>query len=120
MADPESYLLHDGEIPVWFTYPKPYLRMLRQDLVNLRPWKILEKDAVQVRSSLLERLYPKRVLMPFAARQDNDDIACWFKEGGESVIVIHAFAVPGWEVVKEYPTTRDWFQDAVQETIWWE
>jgi len=44
----------------------------------------------------LQERYPGRMLVAFARREDNDDVACWEAGGGGKVIVIHDFASDGW------------------------
>lgn len=40
--------------------------------------------------------YPGRSLVPFACRQDNDDVACWdLDQGRGRVVIVHDFKSPG-------------------------
>lgn len=54
--------------------------------------------------------------MPFATRQDNDDIACW-DVGIGRVVVVHDFASAGYEHVAEFDTFYAWFQQAVEDFV---
>ena len=68
-------------------------------------------------STVMGILYPQRKLIPFARRDDGDDIAC-FEVGKENrVQIIHDFASAGYEQRKEYECFWDWFRDAVEEMI---
>jgi hypothetical protein len=70
-------------------------------LTNLEPWWIITGDLLRDRHVELLRRYPQRALVPFARRQDNDDVACWDVSTGK-VIVIHDFASPGSETRGEF------------------
>ena len=61
--------------------------------------------------------YPNRKLIPFARRDDNDDIACFEVEEGEKVQIIHDFASEGYEQRNEYNDFWDWLKDAIDEMI---
>lgn len=61
--------------------------------------------------------YPNRKLIPFARRDDNDDIACFEVEKGEKVQIIHDFASEGYEQRNEYNDFWDWLKDAIDEMI---
>lgn len=51
--------------------------------------------------------HPNRCLIPFAKRDDNDDIACFELGKGESVIIIHDFASHGFEDRYTTPSVPD-------------
>ncbi|CUP87219.1 hypothetical protein BH721_03430 [Clostridium baratii] len=53
----------------------------------------------------------------FAKRDDNDDIACFELDKGESVQIIHDFASIGYEQRKEYNDFWDWLEEAIKEMI---
>ena len=61
--------------------------------------------------------YPNRKLIPFARRDDNDDIACFEVGKGEKVQIIHDFASEGYEQRNEYNDFWDWLKDAIDEMI---
>lgn len=114
------HLLPDGERAAWVVYPRAFLRIVEQGLIDLTPWHILEASQAVVSFEGLARRYPSRDLFPFAYRQDNDDIACWSKDSGETVFIIHDFASPGWENSGVFDDVWSWFRDAVEESIDWE
>ena len=64
----------------------------------------------------LRNRYPDRLLVPFAVRQDNDDVACWDIDQG-NVAVVHDFASPGWERRGEFPGFYDWLRQAIEDLI---
>lgn len=64
--------------------------------------------------------YPNRQLFPFAFRQDCDDVACWAKDCGEKVFIVHDFASPGWEDDRQFDDVWSWFRAAVDDTVSWE
>src|SRR5688500_8899490 len=89
-------LLSDAELPEGFSYPGEFLRAVRLGLVNLEPWTIVDGEHLRRRFAGLRERYPTRTLVPFAERQDNDDVACWDADHG-GVTIVHDFASPGWE-----------------------
>jgi hypothetical protein len=64
----------------------------------------------------LAELYPEDVFVPFAYRQDNDDRACWESKAGK-VIIVHAFAGPGWHRQGEFKNFYSWFRQAIEDLI---
>lgn len=116
----DQFILPAGERPDWVEYPQSFHRILRQSLVDLTPWHIMEARRVSTHFRGLSARYPSRALFPFACRQDNDDVACWSKGEGEKVLIIHDFASPGWEDSGSFEDVWSWFRHAVEETIDWE
>lgn len=115
MAD----LLSIDDLPDGFRYPRAFVRLVELDLTSLEPWWILEGDQLRRRSEGLRERYPNRTLTPFAARQDNDDVACW--DGAAArVVVIHDFASPGWEEHAEFDNFAAWLRAAVEDFLDWE
>jgi hypothetical protein len=110
-------LLDSGSAPPWFRYPKDFLRVVRQNLIDLTPWYLMKRADVLVRMDGLRQRYPDRQLVPFARRDDNDDIACWAKNEGEKVFLIHDFASPGHEQRRVFPDFWSWFKTAIDEMI---
>ena len=87
------------------------------NLVDLDLWYLMNKEQVEIRIKGLKDRYPQRKLIPFARRDDGDDIAC-FEVGKENrVQIIHDFASAGYEQRKEHECFWDWFRDAVEEMI---
>jgi len=89
-------LLRADELPTGFTYPGAFLRAVGRGLTDLGPWWVLRGDQLRSRMRGLQERYPGRMLVAFARREDNDDVACWEAGGGGKVIVIHDFASDGW------------------------
>src|SRR5512142_2968684 len=100
------------ELPPWFTYPDEFLRAVRQCLVDLTPWHVMERDAVLARMEGLRHRYTERELVPFARRQDNDDVACWERDRMAAVVVIHDFSSAGSETRAVYGDLWSWFRVA--------
>ena len=86
-------LLTSSDLPPGFLYPHSFLKVVDFGLINLEPWYILEGERLNQRFRGLQLRYPTRVLVPFAERQDNDDVACWEPTvGKEVVMVVHDYA----------------------------
>ena len=115
-----EFLLPADERPSWMEYPHSFCRLVDQGLVQITPWHILKREQALVRFNGLVRRYPSRALFPFAYRQGNDDVACWAKDMGEKVFIIHDFASPGFEDEACFDDVWSWFRSAVEETIGWD
>ena len=111
-----SKLLLEEEKPAWFNYPDGFLRMINQNLVNFDPWIVLFDDRLRFRYDGLQERFPRRELVPFARRFDNDDIACWEKDR-VGIVIIHDYASAGWEQGKEFDSLWDWLREALETTI---
>lgn len=96
--------------------------MVELELTQLEPWYFLGAEELSlVRAGLVVR-YPLRDLLPFARRQDSDDVACFDLEarrGDPGVLLIHDHAEPGWELGGELASFWDWFRQAVEDLITW-
>lgn len=113
-------ILEQHELPTWFTYPEEYLRLVEQNVIDLTPWHILDRDEAVRRMDGIRKRYAKRELVPFAIRQDNSWVACWEKSVPGRVLVINDFASEGWESVKEHNTFWEWFRSACEDMIGFE
>ncbi|GHF35346.1 hypothetical protein GCM10010218_15720 [Streptomyces mashuensis] len=109
-------LLVAAELPEGFTYPPQFIRVVELGLTNLEPWWILDGEQLRGRVRGLRERYPKRKLVPFARREDNDDVACWDLEHGD-VVIIHDFASAGWEQSRRFAHFNDWLRRAVEDLI---
>jgi hypothetical protein len=89
-------LLSIADLPEGFGYPLEFVRVVELGLTQLEPWWVLEGDRLRTRYRGLRERYPSRTLVPFALRQDCDDVAC-FELNRPGVVIIHDFASPGWE-----------------------
>lgn len=65
----------------------------------------------------LKKRYPTRMLVPFARRIDNDNIACWDLDKAGRVSIIHDFASPGWEQEAELEDFYGWLRQAIEDLI---
>lgn len=111
-------LLGGGDLPDGFEYPREFLRVVNLRLLDLEPWLILEGEQLLARHHGLSERFPDRLLVPFARRQDNDDIACWdLGQQDCGVAIVHDFASPGWERRAEYPDFNSWLRQAVEDLI---
>lgn len=77
----------------------------------------MNRDHAILRNNGLKKRYPGRVLIPFANKGDNDDIACFELGKGEEVQIIHDFASQGFEQRGVYNNFWNWFKSAVNEMI---
>jgi hypothetical protein len=110
-------ILTDKELPKWFYYPKQFIKIVDLGLINIEPWTILMDEQLHNRFIGLQKRYPGRSLIPFARREDNDDVACWEKDQGEMVVIVHDFATPGYEDRGRFDNFWDWFRVAIEDMI---
>ena len=89
-------LLEDLDLD--FQYPSSLIRVTEQGLINLEPWHIMDRELASTRlAGLRSRYAPKYV--PFARRQDNDDVACFDPARPDAVVVLH----DGFEIATRNP-----------------
>ena len=100
-----------------YVYPAEFVKIVELNLVDFEIWYLMSNEQVNIRIEGLKSGYPSRNLIPFARRDDSDDIACFEVEKGNSVQIIHDFAGEGFEQRKEYKCFWDWFRDAIDEMI---
>ena len=108
-------LLEKSELPQWFEYPSEFNILTEQNLLDFDPWIILTNDRLKKRYLGLKKRYPNRDLIPFARREDNDDLACW--EKGKDVVIIHDFASPSYEGGNSSISFWDWLRQVIEDMI---
>lgn len=113
-------LLALDDLPAGFEYPREFIRVAELGLTNLEPWWVLTGERLRSVYTGLRQRYPDQAYIPFASRQDNDDIACWSGALPE-VIIVHDFASPGWELRgrEPLPDFHAWLRMAVEDCIEW-
>lgn len=112
----EQPLLRAEDIGPDVALPAGLVRIVEQGLVDLSPWLILPRTEALARMVGLRARY-KRPYVPFARRQDNDDLAVLLPDGPNRVVIVHDFASEGWEMRTQYETFWDWFRAAVEDMI---
>lgn len=108
-------LLEDAILPSWFEYPKEFLLLKNQNLVDFDPWVVLFDWRLEQRYKGIQGRYPSRDLVPFARREDNDDLACFERDRG--VVIIHDFATAGYEGGQQSMQFWDWLRLIVEDMI---
>ncbi len=117
---PMDSLLSDEELPGWFNYPEEFLRIIEQGLLDFDPWIVLQGDRLRTRFQGIQERFPGRDLVPFARREDNDDVACWEKGNPQGVVIIHDFSSSGYEQRESFDSFWDWFRNIIEEMIEYE
>lgn len=118
MSNMHEYLLSEGERPAWLNYPAELVALVATGRVSVTPWHICKIDAVRWDlAHLKDRL--GRELIPFAHRQDREDLACFEKGKGTQVMIIHDNTDPGYEDEGSYPSFSDWLRAAEEEGKSW-
>ncbi|MDA1476178.1 hypothetical protein [Bacillus changyiensis] len=100
-----------------FYYPKSFRKAIELNLLDFDLWYIMNEERVLERLKGLKNRYPNRNLIPFARRDDNDDIACFEIGKGEKVEIIHDFASRGYEQRTEYNDFWAWLVEATREMV---
>jgi len=108
-------ILTQDELPEDFRYPSEFQILIDQGLLDFDPWVIIIGERLRTRYAGLKARYPKRKLVPFAKREDNDDLACF--ESARGVVVIHDFASSGFEGGQTPMSFWDWFRMIVEDMI---
>jgi hypothetical protein len=112
-----EYLLSPDARPEGFEYPPEFLALLERAIVDMEPWQVLGGETLERRFAGLKTRYPARNLVPFAARGDRDDVACW-EVASRDVVVIHDFASDDGHLVRgRYNVFWDWLRQAVEDLI---
>lgn len=111
--------LQAEDVDVAIAYPEGLERVFRQGLIDLTPWHLLDRDAAKQRLHGLRARYSVKYI-PFARRQDNDDIACIDPTRPGHVAIVHDFASQGYERRRDFESFWDWFRVAVEDMITFE
>ena len=100
-----------------FNYPEGYKKLVELNLVDFDYWYFIPDSQFDYRYNGMKERYPNRKYIPFARRDDNDDIACFEEGRGDAVIIVHDFASEGYEERNTYADIWDWVKAAVDELI---
>lgn len=91
-----------------YKYPEGYKKLVELGLVDFDIWYLIESEQATRRYYDLKKRFPKRQLIPFARRDDSDDIAC-FEIGQENKVhIIHDFTTEGFEQREVYQDIWEW------------
>ena len=100
-----------------FVFPPSFLKVVELNLVDYEYWYLMNKEQILIRREGLQKKFPKRNLIPFARRDNNDDIACFEIGFEEKVFIVHDFASEGFERRQEFDSFWSWFISAIKELI---
>lgn len=117
-----------GKQPVFdFKVPRGYQWLLDRHLVDysgfgpLQPWHYL--DAINIFSA--SEKWPNGpcadMVIAFARRQDNDDIACFQVVDAYvvGILIIHGWTSDGYEIVASFSTFWEWLKSAINDIAQW-
>jgi hypothetical protein len=111
-----QYLLLPEDVDVKIAIPEGLGRLRRQNVVDPTPWHLMSRELVMKRLKGLPQLYARKYV-PFARRQDNDDLTCLDLDLPGEVVVVHDFSTEPKEVRHRLPNFWDWFRAAVEDMI---
>jgi len=112
-------MLEPGDLDVQVKWPEGLLRIVQQNLVDLTPWHVMPRDLTLKRLPGLRQRYSRKYV-PFAYRQDNDDIACVDPARADEIVIVHDFASEGSELRERFESFWDWFRAAVEDMVLFE
>ena len=100
-----------------FHYPDSYLKVVELNLFDYDHWYLLSNELISSRYDVLKQTFPERHLVPFAARYDCDDIACFDVEYVDRVIIINDQDYADDGNLQVFETFWNWFISAIKELI---
>jgi hypothetical protein len=115
-TDKSFDLLLPGDLDVSVSLPEGLVRITSQGLINLSPWHVMPRELAKKRMTGLRGRY-RTQYVPFARRQDNEDLACIDPDRPGRVVVVHDFSAEGDECVATYDTFWNWFRSTVDDMI---
>jgi hypothetical protein len=115
----EGNVFEPGDLDVDLKLPDGLLRIVSQNLVDLTPWHVMPRDLAVKRLRGLRQRYSRKYV-PFARRQDNDDLACIDPARPDEVVIVHDFASEGTELRQRFDSFWDWFRAAVEQMVFFE
>ena len=90
------------------------LDLLADVLGKAEDWRLLTIEEIETVGAGINSRYPNRTVLPFARRDDCDDVACFLisskEQRNEQVLIIHDFASPGWEVEASFGDLQSWLK----------
>jgi hypothetical protein len=112
-------MLNRSDLDVQVTLPDGLSRVVKQGLVDLTPWHVMPRDLALKRLPGLRQRYSRKYV-PFAYRQDNDDIACIDPAAPDEIVIVHDFASEGSELRERFDSFWAWFRAAIEDMILFE
>jgi hypothetical protein len=109
-------ILLPEDLDITIAIPEGLERLNRQHILDLTPWHLMPRELALKRLHGLRQRYASKYV-PFARRQDNDDLACLDPAIPGGVIVVHDFAAETTERRRQFPNFWDWFRAAVEDMI---
>jgi hypothetical protein len=117
-SNDHEYLIPEALRPAWLAYPVEFVEMVMLGRVKLVPWKLYKAEG-SLRTHNRFKTHLGRDLVPFAHRQDREDLACFERGKGHAVMIIHDNTDPGYEDEGSFLTFTDWLRAAEEEAASW-
>lgn len=108
-----------SDLDVRVKLPEGLLRLVKQNLVDLTPWHVMPRDLAVKRLHGMRQRYARKYI-PFAYRQDNDDVACIDPAAQDQIVIVHDFASEGTELRERFDSFWDWFRAVVEDMVLFE
>lgn len=115
-----KYLIEKEQLLYGFEYPEAFKKIVELNLVDFDVWYLFDTERAINRMNGLKQRYPNRKLIPFATRDDCDDIACFDIKQDKKVFIIHDYASIGYEQREEFDNIWEWLRYAIGVMIEYE
>lgn len=112
-------LYEASDLDVAVRLPEGLFRLAKQNLVDLTPWHVMPRELAMTRLRGMRQRYAHKYI-PFAYRQDNDDVACIDPAAPDEIVIVHDFASEGTELRKRFGSFWDWFRAVVEDMVLFE
>jgi len=112
-----GFLLESSLLPDAFEYPALLIGITDIGKIDCKPWDIMDRDRATLMLGELKQKYPLKMLVPFAERYDNNDVACFEQGKGEEVQVIRSCPSQECEQTEYYETFSEWFNAALNDMV---
>jgi hypothetical protein len=116
MNENKKYYAEKITLPDWFEYPAEFQNLVKQGIVDFKPWYLVDADFALKTYQMFRARY-RRELFPIAHRHGSDEVACVEKGCGDTVKIINGYTSSGHENEGEFSSFWEWFRYAINEMI---
>jgi hypothetical protein len=113
----ESYKLPSSFLPKDFSYPTPFIELVTWNSVNLVPWYILKRNDAVGMHGYLHTLYRRPIYIPFARRQDTDDVAAWTIQDPGKIHIVDIAEQPEWAITPVCKDFEAWMRVVFEDML---
>jgi len=122
----KAFKHHDIEVPDGFIWALNHNLIGLDTFSQLEPWHLCDIPEIIPLSKRWKNIQLKRTFIPFARRQDCDELACFEVISGKVVKIctihyqLHSDGIPtDIEILDEHPSFWDWLKSVVSDIEQW-